>query len=345
MTYGSPLGAVLPVVTDRGPAFAQGLNDVAKLIRRRVEAKVNQAGLLFDAPLDMGGFAMSEVKGLAFKNQAAVLDPGVYLRALFHSGQELYVNAGSSQLRLTKDGSLDFSSVGAIVGAGYGQNGTEIKWAGSSMYELWARTGVYADAEIDDLRLAAGFSGSAVGPLLQAPAMSADYEWQLPNAQTLNLERQGLFVNAVGVMQWSATVKHEEMSLFVAPSQAYGGSAYSFDNTAAEEDTILEADGAAGFSADFPIPLNEGDRIKAITSYVNKAGVAGITWTLRRISSGSSSSSTGVTWSNSSAGAQAASTTLGTPITVAFSEAYLIRAQGGNTVDRHFGFKVVYDRP
>ena len=346
MSYGYLLDVTLPPVTDRGPLFAQALNDVAKAIVRRVEAKVTEAGIVMDGPLSFASQAAEDIKAFQFKNQAAALDPGVYPRALFFSGQEYYVNSGSAQVRVTKDGAIDFSSAGAITGSGYGKNGTEIKWAGSGMYELWARTGVYADLECDDLRLATGFSGTVQGPLLRAPTMAADVEWQLPAAQPSNTDRQGLYVDATGVMQWSASLKHADMSLFVAISNAYRdtGGGWSFDTTAAEEDTLLETD--AGFvSADFPIPLQEGDRIKSITAYARKAGVTATSWTLRKLTSGTASSSTGVVVSSSSAGAVAPTTVLGTPITVSFSEAYLIRIQGGNTGDLHFGVKVVYDRP
>lgn len=345
MSYGYPLDVTFPAVTARGPAFAQALVEAAQKIMRRVEAKVTEAGIYLDASLPFASHGAEDVKALQMKNQAAVLDPGIYSRALFFSGQEAYVNAGAAQVRVTKDGAIDFSSAGAITGSGYGKNGTEIKWAGSSMYELWARTGVYADLECDDLRLAVGYSGGAVGPALLAAAMSADYEWSLPPALPGTTERYGLYVDAVGVMQWSAAVKHSDMSLFIAPNQAYRlDGDWSFDATAGENDRLLEA-GAASVSADLPIPLNEGDRIKSITAYARKAGVAPVSWTLRKITSGSSSSSTGVSCSSSSAGAVSPSVTLGSPITVSFSEAYLIRIQGSNNGDQHFGVKVVYDRP
>lgn len=338
MTYGAPIDLTPPAVGLRGPRYAQELIDLARVLQRRVEKKVTQAGLDIRGTLSLTSH-LAAAKALQFKNQAAVLNPATYRRTPYVFDQDLhYIDGGGTLIRVTRGGALDLSSVGGITGEGYGQGGATIHWQPGSgfylnAYEMKAAEGeFYGDVEVDDLKLAfdsSNFIRLAVG------AMSVDAAWRFPAARPTST--QGLYLEPDGDLAFSATPRHGEVPLMVAPVGGWGSNVTfpGSENNAVPNGT--------SYIWNIPVPLSAGARVKSVTVYLNRGSAVLVTCSLVRLTG--SATTTIASWTNSSSGQQAVAHTLATPHTLLESQSLHVAINSPTGNDWIFGAKVVYDRP
>lgn len=341
MPIGTSLGLSLPtpgVTTDWGDEINTALETIAEA----VEGQVPSSALDVSSNIAFGGNDITAMGTIQFTNEAAGLTAAGDVRKVYTVSGELYFTDGSQNaIQITSGGALNAAALGGISGAGYGSGGVQVSWdSGTDAYLFKSGSGAsdYAKIGVESVKLQDG-SGNFL--TLDTPSLASGYTITFPAA--VPSTTQGVSITSGGVVTFDGA--HGSRTLTIHPA---AGQHFSAD------DNPTYTTGAWVWTAsndiiDYPIPLEVGKRITAVT--VGLERVSGEINFILASCTLTAVTNTTLCSKNITSGTSATTTEIGTsptsgslPQTVETAKTYVLRADANNYTGWVYGINVTYDQ-
>lgn len=349
---GIDLNLDLPVAGDTLSTFVTKTIDALAAIEDSHAVRVTPAGMNINAPLTLGGNAVTQVSSVQF---AAGNAPSI-AGSIYYLDGDFYAIDAIGTIKLTEDGTLNFSTTGGITGD-YGQPGVTAQASydnASQEFRFTHDAGVYADLVADDVVLM-GSAGSVRLGVDAAIAATRTVNFKsLPTANISHLVydasdnglKDGAVTRATNTALFtdisvSGEYRHgaREKSLSLMAGYVTGGGAANVVQTGL---SVTNNDvGACTWFQD--CGLAKGDRVTSVLFYVTKANVVATSYDLFSRDATPTGTSLEATTSTT-AGAQVITLTVNPQVTIASEIGNYVRVtlQPGDVIRTVI---VVYDRP
>lgn len=335
---GQAITTTPPTVGGSSGTWGALLNAWIAAIEVEVERKVNPADMTINATLDMNDNEVGETAAVQLTNKSAVLAGASNANKIYIKSGELYVSDGNAiQVQLTSAGALNAASIGGFTGDFGGSEPARAAYSAAASSFIYTQDpGVPAKADHGDILLRET-AASALAVTIKSPAsLAGAYTVTFPAAVPAG--NYPVAMSSAGVLTVPSIAPHGSKII-----QIPAGAGHTTSGTFSATTGAWSSLGTTPIV--IPVPLEIGQRIRSVSTYVNETGT-GVVMTTALYRYNATSDVTAAVGSQVSPGGGANRTvTIGSLTeTVAAGVYYFVKVTPGESSQAVYMTEVTVDR-